>query len=93
MSATRRWLRPGATSTGDDVACGAGKLTLELDGREVVFDRDAIGLGALLPRHLVPDGARAVWTGRALLIARAVAGRLEIDGRPCRAGTLTRGSP
>lgn len=80
----------GASSTRDEVTCRDDELIVQLDGDEVKLDASTVGLGALLPAHLVPADARAVWTGEALLVAQAADGRLEIARHHCRAGALHR---
>jgi hypothetical protein len=41
-----------------------------------------------LTEDLAPSGARAVWTGEALVIARADAGRLVLSRHACRGSSL-----
>jgi hypothetical protein len=45
-------------------------------------------LELLLTEDLAPSGARAVWTGEALVIARADAGRLVLARHACRGSSL-----
>ena len=82
----------GATTTGEEVTCEDDDLILELDGERVAFDEATVGLGALLSPHRFVAEARAVWTGRTLIVAHAVGERLVIDRHHCRAGMLTRRS-
>ncbi len=80
----------GTTTTGADVACDDDELILLLSGERTALKADTIGLGALMPSHLVADDARAVWTGETLIVARPVGERLVIDRHVCRAGALQR---
>lgn len=46
------------------------------------------GLEAILPANLLPNGGRAGWTGKSLVVAYLGASRLTTRTYACRAGTL-----
>lgn len=78
--------------------CREGRPELWARGKTRVrrrLDAPASRLEALLPRVLAPLGARAVWTGRALVVGRALEERVALGRYECRGGRLARtgGSP
>ena len=50
----------------------------------VVLDAPVDGIGPLLPETLAPDGARAVWTGTALLVAAPTRSQVALRRYECR---------
>ncbi|MGE0785296.1 MAG: hypothetical protein AB7S26_06395 [Sandaracinaceae bacterium] len=83
MGRVTRTLRPLVRQLG----CRDGRPTLALRGAD---DSLALELGeaqdhleALLPEALAPAGSRAVWTGEAILVARATDGSLALARHVC----------
>jgi hypothetical protein len=70
--------------------CGADGPRVRAPGLDLALDEPRGRLEALLPIDLVPVGARAVWSGRALLVAATGAGPLALNRYRCEAGRLLR---
>ncbi|MDD9932192.1 MAG: hypothetical protein OXT09_01235 [Myxococcales bacterium] len=75
------------------VTCRDGRPRLTLgdqDGpaAELSLTSHMSGLGLLLPPELAPAGARAVFTGESILVARAREGRLLLQRHACVASHL-----
>lgn len=91
-------VRAGAMETPlTDIELAEAKMTCELGHPKIeapafsLVLRDPMGeLSPLLPAEVAPRGARAVWTGVALLVARWVAGKVTLRRYECRAGRFTR---
>jgi hypothetical protein len=69
------------------VECWNGKPNLLGGGSRplrVVLDIPSDGIGPLLPETLAPDGARAVWTGKALLVATPTRSQVALRRYECR---------
>ena len=71
-----------------EVACSAGQPVLRAGGFELALEGARDRLESLLPDALAPPGARAVWTGRALLIAHPSPDGLELVALACEGGKL-----
>jgi hypothetical protein len=68
--------------------CNAGAPLVRF-GTEWLRPSGPLGrLELLLTEDLAPPGARAVWTGEALVVARADAGRLVLSRHACRGSSL-----
>ncbi len=81
-----------------EVACEDGRPTLEVRGggrpRTLRLNEAHDHLEAMLPPELAPSGARAVWTGEALLVAWAEGRELFLRRHQCVDGRLRRtGAP
>jgi hypothetical protein len=70
--------------------CAADGARVRAPGLELVLDEPRAGLEALLPADLAPAGARAVWSGRALLVAATGTGALAVTRHRCDGGRLVR---
>ena len=70
--------------------CRLGRPQLRDAALAKVFDQPRQRLAPLLPARMAPAGARAVWTGVAVLVARWARGRARVERHECRAGQLTR---
>jgi hypothetical protein len=68
--------------------CSAGTLRLRAAGFDLALDEPRGGLEALLPADMAARGARAVWTGRALLVATALGEELRVTSHACRGERL-----
>jgi hypothetical protein len=70
-------------------SCAGARAVIRASGFELPLGSDARGgLEALLPDSLAPPGARAVWTGRALIVAQRMSGGLELARHTCEEGAL-----
>ena len=95
-SAMRRAVRftpdmrpPVELALGDAVlACEPGGPVIHAGGFSLVLDAPRDHLEALLPPSLVPTGSRALWTGRALLVAHLSGQQLEMMRHTCTNGAL-----
>jgi hypothetical protein len=74
----------------DSASCDAGKLGVRLGERRLVFSEPRAGLHAFFDTETLPRGARAVWTGAALLVADAPAARLSLSRFTCEGNVLRR---
>jgi hypothetical protein len=63
--------------------CRAGIAALRASGFELLLEEPRGGLEALLPSAIAPRGARAVFTGRALLVASSVGNALRVARYVC----------
>jgi hypothetical protein len=76
------------------VRCVDGRPTLSVGAPggavEVVLAEPASGIAALLPESIAPEHARAVWTGRALLVATPSGREVRIERHECDDGELRR---
>jgi hypothetical protein len=65
---------------------GTGRIRFRAAGSSAldhVVEAPADRLGALLPERIAPVDSRAVWTGRALVVASAVGNRLVARRHAC----------
>jgi hypothetical protein len=72
------------------MTCSLGHPAIKAPDFELVLRQPLSGLSPLLPPDIAPVGARAVWTGVALIVARWVAGEVTLRRYECRAGELVR---
>ncbi len=70
------------------VECRHGAATLRAPSLELPLDEPRSGLAALLPPNLAPLGARAVWTGRALVVGTTLGDRVRLTRHTCAADGL-----
>jgi hypothetical protein len=68
--------------------CRASVARIRTSGFELELDQPRGKLGALLPRELAPEKARAVWTGRSLLVAEAAGAELRLRRLVCAGDRL-----
>ena len=73
---------------GTRLDCAGGAARLRAAGFDLALDEPRGGLHALLPAELAPRGARAVWTGRALLVATTLGEELRVTSHVCRGDKL-----
>lgn len=71
--------------------CEDGRPVVGWPGQELPLSTARGDLAPLLPPAVAPLGARAVWTGEALLIATQVGDVIELRRRRCRGGALVGG--
>jgi hypothetical protein len=70
------------------LACKNGVATVHAASLDLTLDEPRSALTPLLPVALAPPGARAVWAGRALVIATSFAARLRLARYACAGDTL-----
>lgn len=80
------------------VRCIDGLPALELvsEGKptlQVLLEQRRAGLAPLLPPEIAGPGARAIWTGEALLVGKPLAGEVSVQRYQCEYGELTRTNP
>ena len=63
--------------------CRGGVATIRAAGFELVLDEPRGRLEAILPGAMAPRGARAVWTGQALLVASSAGDALRLARYVC----------
>jgi hypothetical protein len=63
--------------------CRAGIAAIRASGFELLLDQPRGGLEALLPSAIAPRGARASFTGRALLVASSAGNALRVARYVC----------
>jgi hypothetical protein len=68
--------------------CHAGISSLRAPSLELELDGPRSDLTALLPVGLAPPGARAAWTGKALVVATALADRVRLVRHTCSGDRL-----
>jgi hypothetical protein len=68
--------------------CAADGTRLRAPGLDLVLDEPRAGLEAVLPGELAPEGARATWSGRALVVASTGGGALGVTRHRCDGGQL-----
>jgi hypothetical protein len=68
--------------------CTSRKLRVRAPSLELALEEPRAGLSPLLPPDVAPSGARAAWTGRALVVASSFAERLRVTVRTCRGDRL-----
>lgn len=71
-----------------EVSCDGGLPNVRASEFSLVLHGARERLESVLPDELAPPGARAVWTGRALLIAHPAPGGIELVSLACKAGSL-----
>ena len=72
-----------------ELRCDKDRPMLTLAQNRVLADKVA-GIAPLLPTGIAPLGARAVWTGSALLVAHSVAGEVTLTRYRCVGGLLVK---
>jgi hypothetical protein len=88
-----------AARIGDDAAeqldlraprleCSGGTLRVRTSSLDLALDEPRSGLAPLLPPDVAPPGSRAVWTGRALVVAASFAEQLRVTRRTCEGTRL-----
>jgi hypothetical protein len=70
------------------VECTADGARVRAPGLDLVLDEPRGRLETVLRTDLVPVGARAVWSGRALIVATTAAGPLTMNRHRCEASRL-----
>jgi hypothetical protein len=70
------------------LVCEQGHAVLRATGWALSLQAPRDRLEAVLPQALAPAGARAVWSGRALLIATPTPAGLELHVHSCQGGAL-----
>jgi hypothetical protein len=77
-----------------EVACEAGRPVLSTGGeatpRRLGLVAAVSRLEGLVPERIAPRGARAVWTGAALLVAAPLEGEVSVRRYECREAGLVR---
>lgn len=77
-----------------EISCDAGRPVVALRGeggaRELPLIASVSRIEGLLPEALAPRGARAVWTGSALLVAAPLGREVSLRRYQCRDGRLLR---
>lgn len=70
------------------VVCAAGRpsITLGSERARLRLDGSREDLEALLPETIAPEGARAVWTGEALIVAAPARGEVALRRYRCLGG-------
>lgn len=68
--------------------CRSGRMRLRAPSLDLALDEPRSGLAPLLPPDVAPTGARAVWAGRALLVATSFADELRLTRRSCNGDRL-----
>jgi hypothetical protein len=68
--------------------CQGNRARIRFGESWVELDKPRVNLHALLPSVVAPRGSRAVFTGSALLVAAAKAGKLTLTRYACQAGVL-----
>jgi len=63
--------------------CRSGVAAIRASGFDLVLDEPRAHLEALLPSAIAPRGSRAVWTGRALLVASSAGTALRLARYAC----------
>jgi hypothetical protein len=83
-------LKPAAEFPLDDLTltCRGDRPAIRATGWELPLAEPRSELEAVLPESVAPAGARALWTGRALLVAQRMSGGLELRRYECRDGAL-----
>jgi hypothetical protein len=70
------------------LGCERGATIVRATGWELPLSAPRDRLEAVLPAAIAPAGARAIYTGRALLVAHRMSGRLELSRHVCVDGLL-----
>jgi hypothetical protein len=68
--------------------CQSGRLRIRALSLDLALDEPRSGLAPLLPPDVAQSGARAAWTGRALLVATSFAEELRVTRRTCTGDRL-----
>lgn len=68
--------------------CRSGHLRVRASSLDLALDEPRSGLAPLLPPDVAPAGARAAWTGRALVVATSFADELRLTRRSCNGDRL-----
>lgn len=70
------------------LSCHGETATITAAGWELPLSDARAELEAILPDTIAPVGARALWTGSALLVAQRMSGELELRRYTCAGGRL-----
>jgi hypothetical protein len=70
--------------------CRGGAASIRAPSLDLLLDEPRAALGALLPIELAPAGARAVWAGRALVVATSFADHVQLASYACDGDKLAR---
>jgi hypothetical protein len=83
-------MKPPAEFPLDDLAlaCRRGRASITATGWALSLDHARAELEVVLPEQVAPSGARALWTGSALLVAQRMSGRLELTRYTCAGDAL-----
>jgi hypothetical protein len=65
------------------LSCHRGAANIHAPSLDLLLDEPRSGLTALLPADLAPAGSRAVWAGRALVVATSFADHLRLVRYAC----------
>lgn len=76
-----------------DPTCTNGKLWLRVGAHMHAFSTPQRGLELLLPPHLAPAGARAAWSGNALLVASTLGSELHWRRYVCDGEAMVAATP
>jgi hypothetical protein len=68
--------------------CKNGAASIRAPSLELLLDEPRPGLASLLPPELAPPGARAVWAGRALVVATSFADHVRLARYACAGDQL-----
>jgi hypothetical protein len=70
------------------LACQRDAASITANGWALPLDGARAELEAILPETIAPSGARALWSGSALLVAQRMSGSLELRRYTCANGRL-----
>lgn len=70
-------------------SCSGETPSITVAGTQVALDAPRSRLELFLPEMVAPEGARAVWTGEAILVAQTSGGEVGLHRWECRDGNLT----
>jgi hypothetical protein len=70
------------------LSCTGSRPVIRASGFELELTSARAGLEAVLPDELAPPGARAVWTGKALIVVQRMSGGIELHRHVCEQGAL-----
>jgi len=73
---------------GLQISCTPERALLRKGRFSLSLREPRAGLQPILPANLLPNGARAAWTGKSLVVAYLAASRLTTRTYACRGGTL-----
>ena len=68
--------------------CQSGRMRIRAPSLDLALDEPRSGLAPLLPPDVARTGARAVWAGRALVVATSFAEQLRLTRRTCNGDRL-----
>jgi hypothetical protein len=70
------------------LVCRRGSASIHAASLDLALDEPRSALAPLLPSTLAPAGARAAWTGRALVVGTTLADRVRLDRYTCAGDEL-----